>query len=147
MKNLLFLLITLLSISVHASQEDAASELFSALKMDQLLAQKAISYKKQMDIVLSNTEMSDDERVELEQQYSLVIDKVIKFLGSEEVLSAFKQSYSETFTESELKDLVDFYTSPTGKKFLSESGSLNSTFMEKISPKFNSLISEFQQIE
>ena len=147
MKILFGILITLLSASVQALQEDAASELFSVLKMDQLLAQKAISYKKQMDIVLSNTEMSEDERVELEQQYSVIIDKIITFLSSDEVLSAFKQSYSETFTESELRDLVDFYTSPTGKKFLSQSGSLNANFMEKIGPKFNSLLNEFQQIE
>lgn len=82
--------------------------------MDKLIAQKAISYKKQ----LSNTEISEDERVELEQQYSVIIDKTITFLSTDEVLSAFKQSYSETFTESELRDPVNFFKSPTGESFL-----------------------------
>ncbi len=147
MKILLVLLVSLMSLSVSASEEDAATELFSVLEMEQLLTQKAINYKEQMVLALASTEMPDKERAELEKEYSAIVDKIITFLSTEEVLEAFKQSYSETFTESELRDLVTFYSSPTGKKFLNQSGNLNSKFMEKISPKFNSLISEFQQVD
>ncbi|WP_160177912.1 DUF2059 domain-containing protein [Paraglaciecola mesophila] len=91
--------------------------------------------------------MSEDERAELEQKYTFIVDKIITFLSTEEVLEAFKLSYSETFTESELQDLVNFYSSPTGEKFLSHSGALNENFMDKISPKFNSLINEFRQVD
>ena len=147
LKILSALLVSLLSLSVSASEEDAATELFTVLQMEQLLAQKAINYKKQMVLALASTEMPDEERAELEQEYSVIVDKIIAFLSTEEVLEAFKHSYSETFTESELRDLVTFYASPTGKKFLSQSGNLNAKFMEKISPKFNSLISEFQQVD
>ena len=147
MKILSILLVSLLSLSVSASEEDAATELFSVLGMEQLLAQKAMNYKEQMVLALKSTEMTDSERAELEKKYSAIVDKIITFLSDEEVLEAFKQSYSETFSESELRDLVTFYTSPTGKKFLNQSGNLNVKFMEKISPKFNSLINEFQQID
>ena len=147
MKILSILLVSLLSLSVSASEEDAATELFSVLGMEQLLAQKAMNYKEQMVLALKSTEMPDSERAELEKKYSAIVDKIITFLSDEEILEAFKQSYSETFSESELRDLVTFYTSPTGKKFLNQSGNLNVKFMEKISPKFNSLINEFQQID
>ncbi|ANB22187.1 hypothetical protein A6K25_13425 [Alteromonas stellipolaris] len=61
MKILSALLVSFLSLSVSASEEDAATELFSVLQMEQLLAQKAINYKKQMVLALASTEMPDEE--------------------------------------------------------------------------------------
>jgi hypothetical protein len=129
------------------AEKDAATELFSALNMDQLLVQKALSYKKQMEVLLENSELSEEEKKITEKHYATIIDKIIEFMRSEEVLKAFRESYAETFTESELYDLVKFYESPTGRKFLSQSGNLNATFMKKIGPKFNALLTEFESIE
>lgn len=147
MKIVTVFLLTFLTLPAFAADNTAATDLFYVLNMDKLLAQKAVNYKKQMIVVLENTDISDDERADLEQEYTVLVDKVIAFLRTDEVLEAFKQSYSETFTEAEIQDLVDFYSSPTGKKFLSHSGELNATFMKKISPKFNALIKELEQID
>lgn len=147
MKIVTVFLLTFLTLPAYAADNTAATDLFYVLNMDKLLAQKAVNYKKQMIVVLENTDISDDERADLEQEYTVLVDKVIAFLRTDEVLEAFKQSYSETFTEAEIQDLVDFYSSPTGKKFLSHSGELNATFMKKISPKFNALIKELEQID
>ena len=122
-------------------------KLFAVLKMDKLLEQKAINYKDQLEILLAESDLSAEDITETSIQYSRIIDEVITFLSSEEVLTAFQQSYNETFTNEELQDLIDFYSSSTGKKFLAQSGNLNKAFMEKIAPKFNAILGKLQEVE
>lgn len=145
MKHIWILVILFSSLS-YASDEnyEAAKNLFEVLKMDKLLENKAIAYKEQMETLLSSSDLSEEELLETKEMYSSVIDEIINFLRSKEVLAAFQKSYSETFSKQELEDLIKFYSSPTGKKFLDKSGQLNNAFMAKIAPQYTAILSKLE---
>ncbi|MEO9947203.1 DUF2059 domain-containing protein [Paraglaciecola sp.] len=147
MKHIWIFLIFFSSLS-YASDEnrDTAKRLFEVLQMDKLLENKAIAYKDQMETLLDSADISEKELLETKEIYSSVIDEVINFLSTKEVLLAFQQSYSETFSKQELEDLIKFYSSPTGKKFLNQSGQLNKAFMAKIAPQFTAILSKLETV-
>lgn len=147
MKHIWVFLLLISSFSYASDQNDeTAKRLFEVLKMDKLLESKAIAYKEQMETLLSSSDISEEELLETKKMYGAVIDEVINFLCSQEVLLAFEQSYSETFSKEELEDLIVFYSSPTGKKFLNKSGLLNKAFMAKIAPQFTTILSKLETV-
>lgn len=49
---------------------------------------------------------------------------VLDVFRSPEATAAFARVYAETFTERELRDMVAFYQTPTGRRMASEQGNL-----------------------
>ena len=82
-----------------------ANELFAPLVPGAI--EQARLFFVQQNPVLNNdaTEVATQLRKELEPRISEVHNKVIEI-------------YASQFTEAELKDILAFYTSPAGKKFL-----------------------------
>ncbi len=81
-------------------------------------------------------------------QQTSMIDMIAKEMSWDNMKDEFVNLYAETFTEEELKGLIEFYQSPAGRKFIEKqpelmrrSMEMNQRVMMKIMPK----IQEMQQ--
>lgn len=108
MTKYLALLVLFFSVSLFAS----TSHELEAEKLLEISGTKA-AMETMADIMLAQ---------QLQQNPSLApYEKVMrdffnKHLGYEKIKPFYISMYTETFTESELKELNDFYTTPTGRK-------------------------------
>ena len=110
MKNLIFFLVfVIISVNAVATEHKSYSLQFVELFTNEVLM---VNYKKQLKkrILEKNPSYkSQEEQVDIWLNTVLASGEYEKFLAAR---------YKQIFTEAEFKDLVAFYKTDTGKKFL-----------------------------
>lgn len=96
------------------SHRNAAHELLDTMDLNTLLA---ASIESMMQLELSN----NPSLLPFEQTMRAFFNK---YMSGESLYEAFIDIYVETFSESELKSINEFYNTPTGKKVLKETPAL-----------------------
>ena len=80
---------------------------------------------KLVSAVLKNAPFLDSDRPEIQNQFKEIVsrmavkyrDRVIKEIDTNQLIEQVSYLvYDKYFTETELRDIISFYTSPTGKK-------------------------------
>ena len=111
---------------------------------------------KQMQMMLDqmkavqNQQLAEEENA---QEFMAVQDKVFKIIDQnmswDKIKDRYIDIYVQAFTENDLKDLINFYKSLTGQKFLSKMPELmtqgmqiGQDIMTKITPQIEELISK-----
>jgi hypothetical protein len=108
-----FLSLTLAVSSAHAdaaSHRKAVFELFQQMDMNNML-------KSSIDVSLQAQIQANPAVGRYEKQLRAFF---VKYMSWESLKEEFAELYVKAFTESELKELVQFYKTPVGKKTLHE---------------------------
>lgn len=127
----------------------------------EMLAQMDREMPKIMKMVLmQDTRLTPEQRKEVEDQIEKSSgaavkrfgEKLIQKLNYAELLETVSlELYDKYFTEAELKDMIAFYKTPTGKKTIEVMPKLMADIMQKTSelvlPKVMSLINEIMSAE
>jgi len=106
---------------VHA-QDDAkrtaaAEELITAMHADALVDLQKTGMKKALEARLPKN-LPPDTLKQVQDKIDTGMDAILKDYTWDSVKGDFVALYSHAFTESELKQLIAFYTSPIGKKYI-----------------------------
>jgi hypothetical protein len=141
--------------TISPAKRDLIRELYSAMKVDQMAEQSANvimdQLNKQLPSMLAQVlgdslELKGKPREELQRaliESSERVNTRIKELlpqrikWAETMEQIFYPIYNKHFTEQELKDLVAFYTSPTGQKAIQVMPDLLKESMEKSAELMN----------
>jgi uncharacterized protein len=75
-----------------------------------------------------------------------IMDMIAKEMSWDKLKADYIRIYAETFTESELKGLIDFYRGPVGKKFIEKSPELMKKSMEISQKQMQEIMPKIQQL-
>ncbi len=120
-KTCLFIVLFLASTSSVAQQQshvDAATELFEAMNKEELIEQTYERVLSQMPEMIEQMGVPKERQSKYDRymEEALVVLKEVASLKKMKPL--FVTTYTEVFTEAELRELTDFYTSPIGRKYI-----------------------------
>jgi hypothetical protein len=149
--------ITVVSLTpfIHA-QDDAkrtaaAEELIKAMHATDLVDLQKSGIKKNILSRLPKN-LPPDVAKQIQDKIDSGLDDILKDYNWDSVKTEFIHLYSQTFTESELKQLTEFYKSPIGQKYIEkrsevEGGALAimQKHVEEYAPKIGQLIRETLQ--
>lgn len=100
--------------SPNAGAEAAARELVDTIKLaDQFKVMMPMIFRQMKPAIVQN-------RPEVDRDFDALAPKLMDSMGArlDELQSAIVLIYASNFTEAELRDLIAFYKSPSGQKFL-----------------------------
>ena len=133
MKNLacLLLLNFLLTLPAYATeapgQTSSLEKLFSIIGMDQQMAAGFESMQPLVEEQAAQLQLSPIAEQELINIYKTWFSEDLDQKAMQEKII---QLYADTFSEKEIKQLIDFYQSPVGRKLLKEAPRLTQTGMQ-----------------
>lgn len=116
-----FLLALIISASSAAQPQthiDAATKLFEAMHSEEVVQQTFDQVFSQMTEFQTQMGVPEDRHVKSERHMQEVATAIKEVLTWERMRDQFIVVYAEVFTEQELRELADFYTSPIGKKYV-----------------------------
>ncbi len=121
MKNILIILIALLSINAfaqEATKDEKLKELVNVMDMDSMLE----SMYSQMEIMMQNTAtemgVKPSEQPIFDEYYSKMTLVMRESMSWEKMESGVIALYGRNFTESEIESMLTFYKSDVGKAIL-----------------------------
>ena len=144
MKKLLLLTILAISFTISAVAQDKAAdlkklfELMQTEKMIDAMMDNMIPALKQQ---ASGQIQGDDAKEKFEKYIEFLMEeskKLSKMLVNEEMISI----YDRHFSGEEIKDLIKFFESPTGKKMLEKTPEITKDLMDSMMTKY---MPEFQE--
>lgn len=145
-------LMVVFSIQVQADSASHAAnaERLLTLTNAQHLATPVYAQVQQMFAKgFAEAKAAENQRVVLERYQAKANATLDKAIGWDQLKPSLVKLYMEEFTESELKQMVDFYQSDLGRKMLSRLPELNhrsaqmaQNRLEGIAPEVNKLLDE-----
>jgi hypothetical protein len=88
-----------------------------------------------------------DKALPVIREFSMAVgEKVSVVLGSREMKVDVASTYAEVFSEEELREILEFYRTPLGKKFLDRMPELMQKSMQMSQDRLKSLMPEIQRL-
>ena len=135
-----------------------AEQLLNAMNMDGVMEKSFEVVKKQMPAFMEQAVKAQGEKIppEILELQKELMEKVMKLVSDElsweKLKTDFIPLYADTFTEEELKGLLDFYRSPVGQSFsrkqpelMQKSMEISQKMMMKIMPEIQKLVEELER--
>ena len=154
MKNILLalLLVATHSLAQADSHKDTAYKLLEAMKIDAQLEAMAENIKNLQARQLSQLAIPQAAQPIVNDYLTKTQQLLVSTFKSDTVREAYANAYTSVFTEAELKQVLAFYTSPSGKKFLEKQPELNQQVLKvaeqqvaAIQPQIQALRMELQE--
>ena len=132
-----------------------AEQLLGAMEMQKTIEKSFEMVKQMMPAQLKQMGVSADASSEKAQStMQKAMDLVMKEMSWDKLKDDYISIYAETFTEGELKGLVNFYKSPIGQKFIEKQPELIEKSMQisqkqmvELMPKIQELAREMREQE
>jgi len=144
MKKLLFLSILTIVFTMSSNAQDKASDLKKLFKL--MDSEKMIDgMMNNMILALKQQASGQIQENGAKEKYDKYIDFMmneVKELSKKLVNEEMVNIYDKHFTHEEIKDLVQFYESPTGKKLLEKNPEITKDLMNSMMTKY---MPEFQE--
>lgn len=145
-----FILVALLfSVSGAAQQQshvDAATELLEAMHTEESLQETYDRVLFKMPEIAEQMGISEERQPEFEQLMEEMLVVVKETVTWEKMKPQLVTTYTEVFTESELRELADFYASPIGQKYVSKQPELALAAMEMTGEMMRELQARIKEI-
>ena len=144
-----FLLILILSASSAAQQQshrDAAIALFDAKHTEDSVQQTLDRFVSQMPELQTKMGVPKERQAKSEQHMEEVAKVIMEVATYERMRDYFATIYTEVFTEDELRELVHFYTSPIGKKYVQKQPELAQAAMGMTGEMMRELMPRLKEI-
>ncbi len=125
---------------------EEAAELMESLKFDEMMATSIEQQKDMMEDMMrqmtaqSGMEVSDEMLAEQRRAMDAFND-AMDWEGFKEDMI---QAYGATFTRSELRGLIDFYSTPAGQGFVEKQGDLMRRTQELMQPRIIEAMTQMQ---
>ncbi len=144
-----FFFVLTISASSAAQQQthlDAATELFEAMHSEKSVQQTFDRVISQMPDLQTQMGVTEDRQAKSEQIMEEVAKVIKEFMTWERMRDQFIVVYAEVFTEQELRELADFYTSPIGKKYVEKQPEMAQAAMKITGEMMGELMPRIKEI-
>lgn len=144
MKKLLFLAILTISFTMSAVAQDKPADLkklFELMQTEKMIDGMMDNMLPALKQQASGQIQGDDAKEKFEKYIEFLMEeskKLSKMLVNEEMISI----YDRHFSGEEIKDLIKFFESPTGKKMLEKTPEITKDLMDSMMSKY---MPEFQE--
>jgi hypothetical protein len=137
--------------------DDTTHRVLAEELLEVMETQKNIEYiEKTLEIMtqrqlasLQKMEFVGEEFEKFQSLTKQIMDMIAKEMSWDNMKDDYITIYADTFTEEELKGIIEFYKSPVGRKFtkktpelLRRSMELSQKKMEELTPKIKSMLEE-----
>ncbi len=140
----------------EASKRAKAEQLFTLLRMDQMMDQLMSGIEKQVQQITQTMPGADQATPEQKKQIAdfqqRVLALVTNKLGWKALEPDFINLYASTYTEEELDGIIGFYKSPVGQKMLektpelmAKSTEITQQRMREVQPELNQMVQDFMK--
>ncbi len=133
------------------SHKAAAEEMLIVSKVDKVLDPVFDRVTQMMQSQFNKMNVPEDKKPVLEKYNRKIVEMMKKELAWEKIKDDYIRIYTKVYSEKELKDITEFYKSPTGSKMvdrmpqlLQESMALSQKNLQKILPEIMKATSEMQ---
>jgi len=137
-----------------AVRNKLALELLQTMKVDQLLEQSLDNVKNMQAQIMKQTIQNAKDQTSALKIQNKVMDLMKKEWSWENLKPEFVKLYADTFSEDELKGLINFYKSPVGQAFIKKQPEMQQKSMimvqqliMRVMPKLKALTLQLQQEE
>lgn len=117
----------LLATQVHAddaSHRQACEDLMKLFNIDKMLVPVFKQVAKMQEDRIAKMQIPDDMKDVSKKYLDRINELVMKNMSWKELKDDVVRIYMEVFTETEIRELLGFYESPIGKKFVQKSPEL-----------------------
>jgi hypothetical protein len=139
-----------------ATKRAKAEQLFTVLRMDQMMDQLMDGVMKQVEQITQSMPGTDQVTPEQKKQIADFQQRILALvnqkLGWKALEPDFITLYATTYTEEELDGILAFYKSPVGQKMLektpelmAKSTEITQQKMRQIQPEMNQMIQDFMK--
>jgi len=127
-----------------------AEELLNLMNMKENSEQSYAMVKEMMSSQMGKFNQEENASVEVSSAAGKTMDETMDLMAQELSWDKMKEDYinlyAETFTEKELKGIVDFYKSPAGRAFSKKGPELMKKTMELSQGKMTQIMPKIQAI-
>jgi len=148
----ILLLFVCFNTTVHAddaSHRAAIQEMLALSNVDKIMEPMFAQVENIMEQQFYSMNVSEDQKPILKKYTQKIIDLMKAELSWDKLQNDFVEIYAKVYTEAEIKEIVAFYKSPTGRKVLDkmpqlmqESITISQKNMEKILPRMEAISQE-----
>jgi hypothetical protein len=148
----LLLLFNQLSFADQISQRKAVEELFILMKTPKMMDSIKIQTQKMLFQQLSQQNIPEAKKPIFNKYLSRMVELITETMNWDKIKSDMTDLYVNNFSEDEINDLLTFYRSPTGKKFIDKMPVIMKRSMEigqkqsqVMIPKLNALFEQMKK--
>lgn len=139
-----------LALPVRA-QEDAArrasaEKLLELMKVQKSIEESFAAVKQMQAAQLKSMGISGEAADKAQSMQGQIMDLLAEELSWDKLKDDYIGIYAGTFTDEELKGLIDFYKSPIGQKFISKNPDLMKKTMAITQKQLADIMPKIQQI-
>ena len=127
-------------------ERELAEELMRLMKVEQNLEQMRPQMKTMLANVMNSMEVPEEIGPKLLEKQQIVVDLALDAMSWQKMKPHYIDIYVELFDSDELAGLVNFYSSPVGKSFISKMPLLIQRTMELSQAQAVELIPEIQAL-
>ena len=116
-----FIVFVLISASATAQEQshlDAARELLEVTNADQAIQQSHDQIYSQLAGMADQMGISEDQRPTFDKYLEKMVAVMKEEMNWEKMESHILKAYVDVYSEEELRELIEFYASPIGQKFV-----------------------------
>lgn len=134
------------------SHRAAAEELLKTMRLDEQQAKQVEQVKTMVAGMTAsaaqgqNAPLKPEQVAEAQKVQAQMLDLIFQKMSWEAIKPEFVQAYVEVFTEPELKDLIAFYRSPAGQKYVEKQPQLTAKVMQISQKRAMELMPEIQAL-
>jgi len=123
-----------------------ADELLSAMEVQKTIEQSFAAVREMQVAQIRNMNLGEANTEKAQAVQAKVMDLLSKEMSWDNIKKDYIAIYAETFTEGELKGLVEFYESPAGRKFVEKTPELMKKSMTLTQKQMADMLPKIQEI-
>jgi len=139
-----------LALPVRAQEEDArralAEKLLELMNVQEGIEESFAAVKQMQASQLKSMGISGEAADKVQSMQDIIMGLLAKELSWDKLKDNYIGIYAGTFTEDELKGLIDFYKSPVGQKFISKNPELMKKTLAITQKQLADIMPKIQQI-
>ena len=149
---LLLLLFSQLSFADQISHRKAVEELFVLMKTSKMMDSVKIQTQKMLFKQFSQQNVPEAKKPIFNKYMSKMVEIITETMNWDKIKSDMTDLYVSNFSENEINDMLTFYRSPTGKRFIDKMPVIMKRSMEIgqkqsriMIPKLNALLEQMKR--
>ncbi|MGE9290056.1 MAG: DUF2059 domain-containing protein [Puniceicoccales bacterium] len=129
--------------------EDSIIELLELMETEKILDQTMVQMEQLMEVSINQAvqgqSLDENERKQLDQTRKTMTEWLQEELNYDFLLQMYIPAFEETFTQTEVNQLIEFYSSPVGQMFVKKQPQLMQSFMQRYQQQIGPMMQRFQQ--
>ncbi len=145
-----FIVLVLISASATAQEQshiDAARELLEVMNADQAIQQSHDQIYPQLAGIADQMGISEEQRPTFEKYLEKMVAVMKEEMNWEKMEPQILKAYVDVYSEEEIRELIEFYASPVGQKFIAKMPELMQATMQMTQEMLQDFIPKLQMVQ